>query len=31
VFYNALGHVRSDFDVLEATEIQRRGMLWATR
>lgn len=31
VFYNALGHVRSDFDVMEATEIQRRGMLWAAR
>jgi uncharacterized protein len=31
VFYSALGHVQSDFDVLEATEIQRRGMLWAAR
>ena len=31
VFYSALGHVRSDFDVPEVTEIQRRGMLWATR
>jgi uncharacterized protein len=31
VFYSALGHVRSDFDVLEAREIQRRGMLWAAR
>jgi uncharacterized protein len=31
VFYSSLGHVRSDFDVFEATEIQRRGMLWAAR
>jgi uncharacterized protein len=31
VFYSALGHVRTDFDVFEATEIQRRGMLWAAR
>ncbi len=31
VFYSALGHVRSDFDVPEALEIQRRGMLWAAR
>jgi uncharacterized protein len=31
IFYNALGHVRKDFDVPEAREIQRRGMIWATR
>ncbi len=31
VFYSALGHVRSDFDVPEALEIQKRGMLWAAR
>ncbi len=31
VFYSALGHVRSDFDVFEAREIERRGMLWAAR
>ena len=31
VFYSALGHVRSDFDVPEVMEIQRRGMLWAAR
>jgi uncharacterized protein len=31
VFYSALGHVRRDFDVLEALEIQKRGMLWAAR
>jgi uncharacterized protein len=31
IFYNALGHVRKDFEVPEAREIQRRGMLWATR
>ena len=31
VFYSSLGHVASDFDVPEALEIQRRGMLWACR
>jgi type 1 glutamine amidotransferase len=31
VFYSSLGHVASDFDVSEAREIQRRGMLWAAR
>ena len=31
VFYSALGHVASDFDVPEAKEIMRRGALWATR
>jgi hypothetical protein len=31
VFYSSLGHVASDFEVPEATEIQRRGMLWAAR
>jgi type 1 glutamine amidotransferase len=31
VFYSSLGHVAKDFDVPEAKEIQRRGMLWATR
>ena len=31
VFYSSLGHVRTDFDVPEACEIQRRGMLWASR
>jgi uncharacterized protein len=29
VFYSSLGHVRKDFDVPEAREIVRRGMLWA--
>lgn len=29
VFYTSLGHVRADFDVPEAREIMRRGMLWA--
>jgi uncharacterized protein len=29
VFYTSLGHVRKDFDVHEAREITRRGMLWA--
>jgi uncharacterized protein len=31
VFYSSLGHVAKDFDVPEAKEIQRRGMLWAAR
>lgn len=31
VFYSSLGHVASDFDVAEAKEIQRRGLLWAAR
>ena len=31
VFYSSLGHVASDFDVPEAREIQRRGLLWAMR
>ncbi len=30
VFYSSLGHVARDFDVPEAREIQRRGMLWAS-
>ncbi|HEY5742023.1 MAG TPA: ThuA domain-containing protein [Terrimicrobiaceae bacterium] len=31
VFYCSLGHVSKDFDVPEAREIIRRGLLWATR
>jgi type 1 glutamine amidotransferase len=31
VFYSSLGHVRRDFDVPEAREIMKRGMLWASR
>ena len=31
VFYSSLGHVASDFDVEEAKEIQRRGLLWASK
>ena len=31
VFYSSLGHVASDFDVPEAREIMRRGMMWAAR
>jgi type 1 glutamine amidotransferase len=31
VFYCSLGHHASDFDVPEAREIVRRGMLWATK
>ena len=29
IFYTSLGHVRSDFDVPEARELTRRGLLWA--
>lgn len=31
VFYCSLGHVATDFDVPEAREIIRRGLLWAAR
>ena len=31
VFYSSLGHVAKDFDVPEAKELVRRGMLWASR
>jgi hypothetical protein len=31
VFYCSLGHVLRDFDVSEAREIVRRGLLWAAR
>lgn len=31
VFYSSLGHVARDFDMPQAREIQRRGMLWASR
>lgn len=31
VFYCSLGHVAGDFDVPEAREIVRRGLLWAAR
>ncbi len=31
VFYASFGHNTSDFEVPEAKEIVRRGMLWATR
>ncbi|MBM3284525.1 MAG: ThuA domain-containing protein [Candidatus Aminicenantes bacterium] len=31
VFYTSLGHVAKDFDVPEAREIVKRGMLWAAR
>lgn len=31
VFYTSLGHVSADFNVPEAREIVRRGMLWAAR
>lgn len=31
VFYSSLAHVAKDFDVPEALEIMKRGMLWATR
>lgn len=29
VFYSSLGHKARDFDIPEAKEIQRRGLLWA--
>ncbi|MBW3637008.1 MAG: ThuA domain-containing protein [Armatimonadetes bacterium] len=31
VFYSSLGHVNSDFEVPEAAETVRRGMIWAAR
>jgi uncharacterized protein len=31
VFYSSLGHVVKDFQVPEALEIMKRGMLWASR
>ena len=31
VFYSSLGHVAADFDVPEARELTRRGLLWASR
>ena len=31
VFYTSLGHVAKDFEVPEALEIVRRGLLWASR
>lgn len=31
VFYASVGHVRSDFEVPEAREMVRRGLLWAAR
>jgi type 1 glutamine amidotransferase len=31
VFYSSLGHMRADFGVPEAREIQLRGMRWAAR
>ncbi|MEM7331280.1 MAG: ThuA domain-containing protein [Chloroflexota bacterium] len=29
IFYTSLGHVAADFDIPEAKEITRRGLLWA--
>lgn len=31
VFYSSLGHVAADFNVNEALEIQKRGILWAVK
>jgi hypothetical protein len=31
VFYGSVGHQAVDFEVPEAREIMRRGMLWAAR
>ena len=30
VFYSSCGHVAADFDVPEAREMVKRGMLWAS-
>lgn len=30
VFYNSLGHVAADFEVVEALEIMKRGIRWAS-
>ncbi|MDR2965426.1 MAG: hypothetical protein LBU88_06590, partial [Treponema sp.] len=29
VFYNALGHLNNVFDIPEAWELMKRGLLWA--
>ncbi|MEZ4638122.1 MAG: ThuA domain-containing protein [Caldilineaceae bacterium] len=31
IFYSSLGHVAADFNVPEAKEIVRRGLIWASR
>jgi len=31
IFYTSLGHVAADFDVSQAREIVKRGLLWAAR
>jgi type 1 glutamine amidotransferase len=31
VFYSSLGHVAKDFEVTEAKEITKRGLIWAAR
>jgi hypothetical protein len=31
VFYSSLGHVAKDFEVSEAREITKRGLIWASR
>lgn len=31
VFYSSIGHVAKDFEVFEAKEIVKRGMLWASK
>ena len=31
VFYASVGHVARDFDVPEAKELVKRGILWAAR
>ena len=31
VFYTSLGHVAKDFDIPEAREVVKRGLLWAAR
>ena len=31
IFYSSLGHVAKDFEVLEAKEMTKRGLIWASR
>jgi len=31
IFYTSLGHVSADFNVPQAREIVKRGLLWAAR
>jgi type 1 glutamine amidotransferase len=31
IFYSSIGHAASDFNVAQARDIVKRGMLWAAR